>query len=67
MVPEKYTFYNISEFNNRKGIEDAIEVFSDVFGDNKDVQFLIKMRFSVTVGKHAIMYVYIPTIHRLHY
>lgn len=45
MSPEKYTFYNISEFNNRKGIEDAIEVFSDVYGDNKDVQFLIKTHY----------------------
>lgn len=42
---DKFTFYNISEFNNRKGLFDAIKIFSDVYGDRDDVQFLIKTHF----------------------
>ena len=41
----KFTFYNISEFTERKGIEDSLKVFSEVFGKNNDVQFLIKTHY----------------------
>jgi len=41
----KFTFYNISEFNERKGITDALKVFLKVFKGNNDVQFLIKTHY----------------------
>jgi len=41
----RFTFYNISEFNERKGIIDSLEVFDKVFNNNKDVQFLIKTHY----------------------
>ena len=41
----KFTFYNISELNERKGIEDCLYVFDEVYKNNNDVQFLLKTHY----------------------
>lgn len=38
----KYIFYNISEWTNRKGIAELIEIFLKTFGENKDILLYIK-------------------------
>jgi len=41
----KFTFYNISELNERKGIRESLAVFKKVFENNNNVQFLIKTHY----------------------
>lgn len=38
----KYIFYTINEWTNRKGIDDLIDVFLNVFGENKDYLLYLK-------------------------
>lgn len=38
----KYIFYNISEWTNRKGITELIQVFLETFGENKNILLYIK-------------------------
>lgn len=42
---KKFTFYNVSEFTLRKGIRDSLKIFSEVYGDRKDVQYLLKLHY----------------------
>lgn len=42
---DKFTFYNISELNERKGIIDALDCFVDCFANNPSVQFLLKLHY----------------------
>ena len=42
---KKFTFYNVSECTLRKGIKDSLKVFSEVYGDRKDVQYLLKLHY----------------------
>lgn len=38
----KYIYYTINEWTNRKGIDDLIDVFLNVFGENKDYLLYLK-------------------------
>lgn len=41
----KFTFYNIGELHSRKGINEALTVFNNVFEHNNEVQFLLKLHY----------------------
>jgi glycosyltransferase involved in cell wall biosynthesis len=40
-----YTFYNISELNTRKGVDDLVNVFCESFTDKDPVQLILKMHY----------------------
>jgi glycosyltransferase involved in cell wall biosynthesis len=42
---DRFTYYNISEFTERKGVTDLINVFASVYGSRTDVQLVIKTHF----------------------
>lgn len=41
----KYTFYNISELNPRKGVEDLVKTFCDTFTETDEVQLILKTHY----------------------
>jgi glycosyltransferase involved in cell wall biosynthesis len=54
---EEYTFYNISEFNYRKGIEDLINVFCQSFTKEDKVRLVLKLHYkdySINNKKYCI-------------
>lgn len=42
---EFYTFYNISELNPRKGVEDLVKTFCETFTDRDKVRLILKVHF----------------------
>jgi glycosyltransferase involved in cell wall biosynthesis len=40
-----YTFYNISELNPRKGVEDLVKVFCDSFSEKDPVRLILKVHY----------------------
>lgn len=53
----KYTFYNISEFIDRKGIIELITTFDKLYETNKNIQLVLKLhykKFSFVNVKHII-------------
>lgn len=41
----KYTFYNISEFIDRKGIIELIQTFDRLYEKNKNIQLILKLHY----------------------
>lgn len=41
-----YTFYNISELNPRKGVEDLIKTFCETFSEKDKVRLILKIHFN---------------------
>ena len=52
-----YVFYTINEFNNRKSIKELVSVFSETFGNDKNVALYIKTSGDVAehIGREFIL------------
>tara|TARA_Y100000593_G_scaffold16106_1_gene31793 strand:+ start:19174 stop:20319 length:1146 start_codon:yes stop_codon:yes gene_type:complete len=50
---KKFTFYNISEFIERKGIEDLINIYCQEFNGHDDVQLFLKLHYKTYDGQDS--------------